>query len=88
LEGEELWNCLDSLLGSAVVTAFKFTLYPITLTPVYLDVQQVIADSESVSLNITFGTGERGSKIKFKDVTLTSKLEVLKAKVVPKCYYL
>ena len=35
MEGKELWNVLDSLLGPVIATTFRYSLYPISLTPNY-----------------------------------------------------
>ena len=70
IEGDEIWKSLDSLLGATLIAAFKFTLYPITLSPTYLNVNDIVKGTDKVNMKITFGTGEDGSKIKFKDITL------------------
>lgn len=81
LQGEELWDALGSILGSTIMNLFRYTLYPIILTPTYFNPNDFRRGSKSVDTNITFGTGENGSSVKFKDTTLTSKLKEVVEKV-------
>jgi len=78
IEGELFWKALERLLGKALTLTFKFTMYPISLCPTYFNPADFVAGKETFDTEIVFGTGQHGSKIKFKDVTLLDKLKVLK----------
>jgi hypothetical protein len=82
MEGEELWKLLESLAGAAVISAFKFTLYPINLCPHYLNPGDLKSGTTDVNFSMKFGTGENGSRVKFKDVTFLNGLQKIVDKVI------
>eukprot|EP01119_Soliformovum_irregulare_P009854 TRINITY_DN2371_c0_g1_i4.p1 TRINITY_DN2371_c0_g1~~TRINITY_DN2371_c0_g1_i4.p1 ORF type:complete len:1908 (-),score=505.85 TRINITY_DN2371_c0_g1_i4:139-5538(-) len=77
IEGDKFWDVLSSALGSAVVAGFKFSFHPVSLCPDYLNPADFLAGNENTTFEIKFGTGENGSRIKFKDVTFLNALTTI-----------
>ena len=76
IEGDEFWSSLQKILGNSIMTIFKYALYPIQLDPPKMTI--VSTDSQTklshVNVQFRFGTGEGGSRVKFKTLTLLDKL--------------
>jgi hypothetical protein len=80
VEGEIFWNQLSSILSGPLTTLIRNSFHPLYLCPPFMSpfvaTNKESADNE-ISLEISLGTGDGGSSVKFKDTTLITKIEQL-----------
>jgi len=57
---EDFWQALAKIVGTTILTAFKWMFYPLTLSPRFMNVDCIKAGSDKVNAEIRFATEDQG----------------------------